>query len=215
MLVGGNGAGKSTYYRLFFEPTGLPFINADLLARLVFPEAPEAHSYEAALLAEQQRLKLVQAGISFCFETVFSHPSKIDFLVQAKASGYQVILVMIHLVSPQLNQARIAMRVSEGGHNVPAAKVEGRIARMLKQVKVVLPLCDLVQLYDNSSAEHPFQPIATLEQGYCRAHSASLPPWAASLLGFSGLIEPPVAKPSAPPASQAGSDAGHRQGGNR
>ena len=76
------------------------------------------------------------------------------------------------------------MRVSEGGHNVAAAKVEGRIARMPKQVKVVLPLCDLVQLYDNSSAEHPFQPIATLEQGYCRAHSASLRPWAASLLAF-------------------------------
>ena len=184
MLVGGNGAGKSTYYRLFLEPTGIPFVNADVLARLMFPDAPEAHSYEAALLAEQQRLKLVQAGISFCFETVFSHPSKIDFLVQAKASGYQVILVMIHLGSPQLNQARIAMRVSEGGHNVPAAKVEGRIARMLKQVKVVLPLCDLVQLYDNSSAEHPFQPIATLEQGYCRPHSASLSPWAASLLAF-------------------------------
>ena len=52
----------------------------------------------------------MQAGISFCFETVFSHPSKIDFLVQAKASGYQVILMMIHLGSPQLNQARIAMQ---------------------------------------------------------------------------------------------------------
>ena len=56
MLVGGNGAGKSTYYRLFLEPTGIPFVNADVLARLVFPDAPEAHSYEAALLAEQQRL---------------------------------------------------------------------------------------------------------------------------------------------------------------
>lgn len=142
------------------------------MLRVASSEAPEAHSYEAALLAEQQRLKLLQAGISFCFEPVFFHPSKIDFLVQAKASGYQVILVMIHLVSLRLNQARIAMRVSEGGHNVPAAKVEGRIARMLKQVKVVLPLCDLVQ------------PIATLEQGYCRPHSSSLPPCAASLLAF-------------------------------
>ena len=140
------------------------------MLRVASSEAPEAHSYEAALLAEQQRLKLLQAGISFCFATVFSHPSKIDFLVHAKASGYQVILVMIHLVSLRLNQARIAMRVSEGGHNLPAAKVEGRIASMLKQVKGVLPLCDLVQ------------PIATLEQGYCRLHSSSLPPWAASLL---------------------------------
>ena len=79
MLVGGNGAGKLTYYRLFLEPTGIPFVNADVLARLVFPDAPEAHSYEAALLAEQQRLKLVQAGISFCFETVFSTPLRLIF----------------------------------------------------------------------------------------------------------------------------------------
>lgn len=142
------------------------------MLRVASSEAPEAHSYVAALLAEQQRLKLLQAGINFCFATVFSHPSKIDFLVHAKASGYQVILVMIHLVSPHLNLVLIAMRVSEGGHNVPAAKVEGRIALMLKQAKVVLPLCDLVQ------------PIATLEQGYCGPRSSSLPPWAASLLAF-------------------------------
>lgn len=84
MLVGGNGAGKSTYYRLFLEPTGLPFVSADVLARLVFPEGAEAHSYEAALLAEQQRLKLLQDGINFCFATVFSHPSKIDFWFRLK-----------------------------------------------------------------------------------------------------------------------------------
>jgi predicted ABC-type ATPase len=31
ILVGGNGAGKSTYYRLALEPLGLPFVNADVL----------------------------------------------------------------------------------------------------------------------------------------------------------------------------------------
>jgi predicted ABC-type ATPase len=34
--------------------------------------------------------------------------------------GYQVIMVLIHLESTDLNQARIASRVSEGGHSVPA-----------------------------------------------------------------------------------------------
>jgi predicted ABC-type ATPase len=91
MLVGGNGAGKSTFYRLALEPLGLPFVNANLLARIVFPEDPEAHSYEAAQLAERQRLDLLQEGVSFCFETVYSHPSKIDFIAQAKALGYQII----------------------------------------------------------------------------------------------------------------------------
>ena len=49
--------------------------------------------------------------MSFCFETVYSHPSKIDFIAQAKALGYQIIMVLIHLESPTLNQARIASLV--------------------------------------------------------------------------------------------------------
>ena len=42
--MGGNGAGKSTYYRLALEPLGLPCVNADVLARIFFAEAPETHS---------------------------------------------------------------------------------------------------------------------------------------------------------------------------
>ena len=34
---------------------GRPFVNADSLARLVYPEDPEAHGYDAALLAEKRR----------------------------------------------------------------------------------------------------------------------------------------------------------------
>jgi predicted ABC-type ATPase len=66
MLVGGNGSGKSTFYRLALEPLGLPFVNADLLARIVFRDAPEMHSYEAAQLSERQRFHLLQEGVSFC-----------------------------------------------------------------------------------------------------------------------------------------------------
>ena len=70
-LIGANGAGKSTFYRLILEPLGLPFVNADRLAKLVYPAAAEEHSYEAALLAKQQRNTLLASGASFCFETVF------------------------------------------------------------------------------------------------------------------------------------------------
>jgi len=56
LLVGGNGAG--TFHRLFLEPLGLPFVNADNLAKLIAPDTPEAHGLEAALLAEQQRESL-------------------------------------------------------------------------------------------------------------------------------------------------------------
>ena len=182
ILVGGNGSGRSTFYRLALEPLGLPFVNADLLARIVFPEDPEAHSYEAAQLAERQRLALLQKGVSFCFETVYSHPSKIDFIAQAKALGYQIIMVLIHLESPALNQARIASRVSEGGHDVPADKVRSRIPRLLHQVRTSIPLVDVLRIYDNSSAEDPFRPVLTLGEGSLRLHQEPLPDWAGGLL---------------------------------
>ena len=88
LLAGGNGAGKSTFYKNWLQPLGLPFINADLIAKDLFPASPEEHSYQAALIAEQMRSNLIEEGQSFCFETVFSHPSKIDFVGKAKALGY-------------------------------------------------------------------------------------------------------------------------------
>ena len=35
---------------------------------------------------------LLNRGLSFCFETVFSHPSKIDLTAHAKTLGYRGIL---------------------------------------------------------------------------------------------------------------------------
>ena len=182
ILVGGNGAGKSTFHRLALEPLGLPCVNADVLARIIFADAPEAHSYEAAQLAERQRHQLLEQGVSFCFETVYSHPSKIDFIARAKALGYELIMVLIHLESANLNQARIAGRVSEGGHSVPADKVISRIPRLLDQVRTSIPLLDVLRVYDNSSAVDPFVPVFTISNGCLRLHRDPLPAWAAGLL---------------------------------
>jgi len=38
VLAGGNGAGKTTYFEHFIAPQGLPFINADILARNLYSE---------------------------------------------------------------------------------------------------------------------------------------------------------------------------------
>jgi len=107
LLAGGNGAGKSTFYQQFLASTGLPFVNADILAKALDAEQPEKASYKAAKLAERLRLDLLRTGTRFCFETVFSHPSKIDFFASAKSAGYEIILVYIHLQNDQLNQAHV------------------------------------------------------------------------------------------------------------
>lgn len=182
MLVGGNGAGKSTFYRKYLEPRGMPFVNADLLAKQVFPDDPEGNSYEAAQLATQMREQLLIEGANFCFETVFSHPSKIDFVAKAKAFGYQVVLVFIHVDNLALNKARISQRVEEGGHFVPDEKVETRIPRALQNIRSVLPLCDHVRMLDNSSSDDPFKQVVTIKNQTITEHKPPLPDWAKALL---------------------------------
>lgn len=182
LLSGGNGAGKSTFYRTQLEPRGLNFVNADILARHLFPDAPEAHSYTVAKVAEEMRNRLLEEGRSFCFETVFSHPSKIDFLARAKALGYEIVLVFIHLQSTALNLARVSQRVQEGGHFVPDEKVITRIPRTLANVRKALPLCDHVYLLDNSLYSDPFRNIAEIHATMLQSNVTSLPGWASELL---------------------------------
>ena len=181
MLVGGNGAGKSTFFEQALEPFGFPFINADMIAKEVYPDDPEGNSYHAAKLAEAMRMEQLRLGKSFCFETVFSHPSKIDFIGHAKALGYQIILVLIHLSSAELNKARVGQRVLDGGHSVPAEKIESRIPRMLANVKTAIPLCDEVRVLDNSRLDNPFKPVMTVKNGDCNYHITPSPQWARDL----------------------------------
>jgi len=182
ILAGGNGAGKSTFYRTQLAPLGLPFVNADILAKELYPQTPEEHSYDAAKLATEIRFKLLHEGRSFCFETVFSHPSKIDFVAQAKALGYEIILVFIHLDLISLNQARVAQRISEGGHNVPDEKVASRIPRLLQNIKKTLPLCDQVYILNNSRLDSPFQQVAFIRNSQKIQQKIHLPEWAKALL---------------------------------
>ena len=182
ILAGGNGAGKTTFYNLFLAPIGIKLVNADVIAEAINPENPEKVSYEAATVAEQIRERLLRQGVSFCFETVFSHVSKVDFVAHAKAQGYEIILVYIHLVNSELNEARVYQRVTEGGHSVPVDKIHSRIPRTMKHIRIILPLVDEARLLDNSVRDNPFHQVACVKQGKRLWINDPLPDWAEEIL---------------------------------
>jgi predicted ABC-type ATPase len=182
VLAGGNGAGKSTFYHHFLKPRGMLLVNADLIARIINPERPESVGYEAAGVADVIRERLLREGVSFCFETVFSHPSKIDFIADAKARGYEVILLCIHLEPPALNEARVQQRVSEGGHGVPSEKISTRLPRTLQNIATALPLADEARILDNSLRGDPFRPVAVVKRGRRAWTGDPLPEWARLML---------------------------------
>ena len=182
VLAGGNGAGKSTFYRLYLAQYGIKFVNAYLIAKDIDSENPEGSSYHAATVAANIREDLISEGVSFCFETVFSHESKIDFLAQAKANGYKIILVYIHLFDSSLNEARVKQRVSGGEHSVPTEKIHSRIPRIMKHIKTALSIVDEARILDNSSKDDPFQQIIVMKHGNYEVKSGPLPGWVTDLL---------------------------------
>ena len=87
MLAGPNGAGKSTFYEAYLKRLGLPFLNADVLARETGLDA-----YEAARTIAAIRDGCIERRESFVTETVFSDPQgeKVAVLGRAAEAGFDV-----------------------------------------------------------------------------------------------------------------------------
>ncbi len=165
LLAGPNGSGKSTFVTEVLQPvTHLPFVNADLIAAQLWPDAQAEHAHEASRAAADERSRLMAARASFITETVFSHPSKVDLVAKATTLGYVVHLHVV-LVPEGLPVARVAARVAQGGHDVPTEKIRERYARLWPLVAVARDLADRSTFYDNSRAASSFRVIATYERG--------------------------------------------------
>lgn len=173
-LAGPNGAGKTTFYGAHLEAAGLRFVNADDLGREL-----ELDAYEAAEAADRLRKALVDLRESFVFETVFSDPvgEKVDFLKSASTIGYTVVLCFIGLDSAALSDERVAMRVLQGGHDVPADKVAARYPRTLENLARAIRELPHVLVFDNSDLGHPFRKVAEFERGRAVALNPPLPAW--------------------------------------
>lgn len=165
LVVGSNGAGKSTFIELTLAPL-LPrsmYVNADEIAKRRFPDDPAAHSYEAARIAADTRARLIERGESFIAETVFSHRSKLELLDAAHATDYTVVLHAV-LVPEELAVQRVRHRVQAGGHLVPETKIRERYQRLWDLVTAAARRADLTTFYDNSTIRGP-RIVAELASG--------------------------------------------------
>jgi predicted ABC-type ATPase len=176
LVIGPNGAGKSTFVRLTLtdEVSDSPFVNADEIARLRWPHDAEGHSYEAAEVAARTRESLISERRSFIAETVFSHPSKLDLIRDARSAGYIVVLHLL-LVPEPLSVERVAHRVRSGGHSVPDVKIRERYRRMWPLVVDAIGLATSASVYDSSRRSGP-RLVAQFERGIV-VSDASWPAW--------------------------------------
>ncbi|SDU55951.1 MULTISPECIES: zeta toxin family protein [Pseudomonas fluorescens group] len=139
----------------------------------------EIDSYVASALCDFIRRSLIKERISFTFETVMSSADKVSLLAEANKSGYRVYVYYVATADPQINIARVAYRVSRGGHNVPAEKIEARYWRSLELLSEAILTSNRAYIFDNSDeGSEGLTQIAEITDGeLIEIKSDTQPPW--------------------------------------
>jgi len=153
IIAGPNGAGKTTFARQFLPKDAgvVHFVNADSIAAGLSPLRPELAVLAAGRLYLTEIDRLARARADFAFEATLSGHMLLGRLKRWKAAGYRIEIVFLQLASPELALRRVAARVRQGGHDVPAADVLRRFARSWRNFQnVYRPLADAWTVYDNS-----------------------------------------------------------------
>ena len=137
IIAGPNGAGKTTFARSFLpeEAQCTRFINADLIAAGLSPFAPEAEALKAGRLMLEEIAGCVRRGESFAFETTLAGFSYLARIRQWRAQGYHVSLFFLCLPDAETAIARVAERVRQGGHDIPAEVIRRRFTAGLHNLE--------------------------------------------------------------------------------
>lgn len=109
------------------------------------------NSYFASVLVDFIRGKLLKAGLTFTFETVMSHPSKVALLAKAQQAGYRTYLYYVATDAPEINVSRVANRVALKGHDVPSEKIITRYYKSLELLIEAIRHTNRAYIFDNSS----------------------------------------------------------------
>ena len=126
-------------------------------------ELDEIDSYLCARIIDFIRMAFLKLKISFTFETVMSHASKVEFLGEAKRQGFKIYLYYVATVDPKINIARVKYRVYVGGHDVPSHKIYERYYRSLDLLMSAIEVSDRAYIFDNSSDGEKASFIAEIE----------------------------------------------------
>jgi predicted ABC-type ATPase len=186
VVAGPNGAGKTSITEQLLRHEwmgGCEYVNPDYIARDEFGDwnAPDAVRKAADRAAEVRELCLGE-GRSLVFETVLSMPDKIVFIQRAKQAGFFIRLFFVGTDDPSINAKRVAMRVMEGGHDVPISKIVARYTRSLANCSVAARIADRAYIYDNSVERAPARLLFRTTDGNLTKRYGDINPWADEIL---------------------------------
>ena len=134
---------------------------------------------KAGKIAVYKIKKYFAEGTSFLQETTLCGTSIINNIKKAKTQEYSIIMYYIGVSSIKIAKERVKWRVEHGGHGIPESDIERRYAESFEKLKNILPLCDILEIYDNSQS---FIRAAQIEKNICVDKIQNCPLWVEEIL---------------------------------
>jgi predicted ABC-type ATPase len=167
LLAGPNGSGKSTLARQpdFLDKAdrlGAVFLNPDELAK----SAPFGTNSLIWSGREMHRLteQYTAARQSFIVETTLSGNNHFRTVENCTRASYRIALHYVFVSSLKLANARVALRVRLGGHDVPEADQARRYEKSFLNASKLIGLCDEAFVYQNDQLTG-HELVAVYDQG--------------------------------------------------
>ena len=180
IVIGANGAGKSTWCDRHQEDLPASFYNADSIARELGDWNSADKQREARELVDKAIEKHLKTRTDFGFESTYSGRSRPQIVRRAKAAGYGVAAVFIGTRRPEINIDRVKARVADGtGHDVPESEIRRRWTAAQENLVGTCEEIDDIKLIDNSSGGARRLARMTEDQRTTSAREVSS--WAADL----------------------------------
>lgn len=127
VVAGPNGSGKSTITRWNRELLAqFPIIDPDAIARTIQVNSKASSALAAGREALRRAEKYLEERHSFAVETTLSGHNYLQMMLDARERGFDVALIYVGTSDPSINVARVANRVSLGGHDVPEVDIRRR-----------------------------------------------------------------------------------------
>ncbi len=152
IIAGCNGAGKTTasYTILPSILNCREFVNADNIAAGLSPFNADSVAFEAGRIMLSRIRELLREKADFALETTLATRSYVSLIRDARASGYKITLLYFWLSSPAIAIKRVAIRVSKGGHDIPADVIKRRYYRGISNLHDrYMSICDEWVLVNN------------------------------------------------------------------
>lgn len=181
VLAGANGIGKTTV-NPFFIPNGVPYINADDIARQLRERLGDINVQE---LANAQALDQMNVFIaerqSLAIETNLADKETWQFLMGVQGLGYALHLNFFGVSDVEICVNRVYNRVLQGGHFVQPDVVRMRYEVGLKLLRQFKHVPQHLILTDNTIESVN---CAELSLGTVLQKNESLPDWVEFVLSI-------------------------------